>query len=178
MKRFLSRILTAGVIMLLGAPETMCQIEPEAVKAASLFNVGKFVRWSDKVDFSQGHSICLPVNSPTLPILRTQSNRKILSRPVQLHTFDPNDLGEFLSTQTCHVIYVPDCPQDCTDTLEDFRDTGMITVSDTANATILQFVTEESKIRMGMDAKIAERWNIDFSPQFLVLVKGHYHRRK
>jgi hypothetical protein len=177
MRRPLLILRFVGSIVL-GLSTAFCQIEPDAVKAASLFNVGKFVRWSTQVDFSEGHSICVPVDSPTLPILKTQSKRKVLGRSVHLHTFDPQVLREFLSGQTCHVLYIPQCSENCTETLETYRATSMITVSDTANATILQFIANDNKIRMEMDETIAERWNIEFSPQFLVLVKGHYHRKK
>jgi hypothetical protein len=140
------------------------------VKAAYLYNFGKFVNWSSSFTPSNKESfaICIVGQDPFGTALEaTVAGEKVGGKPVEVRRISKKQ-----DAASCRVLFVSASERDRLDeVLTDFAPVNILTVSDMPNFTshggIIQFVVIENKIRFEVNLSAAERSNLNLSSELL-----------
>lgn len=140
------------------------------VKAAYLYNFGKFVNWPANFAPPNKDSfvICIVGQDPFGTALEsTVTGEKVGGKPVEVHR-----LSKKQDAASCRVLFISSSERDRLDeVLTDFAPVNILTVSDMPNFTsrggIIQFVVIDNKIRFEVNLFAAERSNLNLSSELL-----------
>lgn len=140
------------------------------VKAAYLYNFGKFVSWpaSFTPPNKDSFAICILGQDPFGTALEsTVAGEKVGGKPVEVLRISKKQ-----EAASCRVLFISSSERDRLDeVLVDFAPANILTVSDMPNFTsrggIIQFVVIDNKIRFEVNLSAAERSNLNLSSELL-----------
>ncbi len=140
------------------------------VKAAYLFNFGKFVNWPSNgpAGGEDDFVICVLGQDPFGASLRTTvAGEKVGGKPVTAKRIVTRDEGSH-----CRIIFISASEQPrLKQILTDFTPSNALTVSDmpdfTARGGMIQFVMRDNKVRFQVNLTAAERAGISLSSELL-----------
>lgn len=164
-----SRLLFSLLAIFLTLPSLAQQATESQVKAAYLYNFGKFVRWQpDQVSSADSIQICVLGRDPFGQILDATvageniDNKKIVVRRMTTVQETPQCRILFVSASEEHRL------RPIITTAQRF---GELTVSDIPNFAeqggIIEFVTQKDKIRFEVNRAAAEQSHLVLSSQLL-----------
>jgi hypothetical protein len=173
--RRLVRRLEASVVAfaLLGFPTTRAQNAKPTdyeVKAAYLYNFGRFVEWPAKAAEAQTDSfaICVLGQDPFGPVLNTAlSKETIAGKSVVVKRLPAPD-----ATMNCRVLFISSSEDNrLKQILISLGGASVLTVSDlpqfTRRGGMVQFVIEGSRVRFEVNLATAERAGLTLSSELL-----------
>lgn len=140
------------------------------VKAAFLYNFGKFVQWPDRAGSSGSFQLCVLGDDPFGPSLyrtiagETIDGRHVVARQI----FTAQQAGD------CRVLFISLSEEaELTDVLTALDGTGVLTVSEipgfTRRGGMIQFVLQEKRVRFAINLPAAERVGLRLSSELLKL---------
>jgi hypothetical protein len=140
------------------------------VKAAYLYNFGKFVNWPSSFTPLNKNSfvICILGQDPFGSVLEsTVAGERVSGKPVELRRISRKQ-----DATSCRVLFISSSERDrLEEVLTDFAPINILTVSDMPNFTsrggIIQFVVLDNKIRFEVNLTAAERSNLTLSSELL-----------
>jgi hypothetical protein len=164
------RALIIAFCMIAAIASPQNRISEFAVKAAYLFNFGKFVRFapSDAVNNRQSFDICIVGDDPlgrTLDDLT--ANERLDGKPVRIVR-----LKSAAEARGCAIAYISSSegPR-IADDLEELRGQPVLTVSDAANflqhGGMIQFLTVENHVRFAVNLNAVRGAQLSLSSELL-----------
>jgi len=159
----------AGTLALAGAA---LSAQPKAseysVKAAYLYNFGRFAQWNGKVGADDTYPICVLGRDPFGPLLDnavvggTIDGRKVVVRR----------LAQTKDASGCRIVYVSGSEEaQLAQTLASLGPSHVLTVSDlpefTRRGGMIQFVADAERVRFEVNVASAEDAGIAFSAELL-----------
>jgi YfiR/HmsC-like len=171
----LATVMTGAQVIL--APRLVAQSEALAeyqVKAAFLFNFAKFVDWPESA-FSDGRApIVLGVvgeNPFGDDLSNIVSGQQVKGRSIRVGRFKFGD-----DLRSCHVVFVSASEHaHVSQILASLRGAGALTVSDldgfAAAGGVMQFVTEDSRVRFVVNLDAASRSKLRINSKLLALAR-------
>jgi hypothetical protein len=139
------------------------------VKAAYLYNFGKFVRWpADRAVVPDSFEICILGRDPFGPVLdSTVSGESIDSKKIIVRR-----LSGVQDASTCSVLFVSSSEDNrLTPTLAAAQRLGLLTVSDMRNFAArggaIGLVNDQGKIRFEVNREAAEQSHLELSSELL-----------
>jgi hypothetical protein len=139
-----------------------------AVRAAYVFNFGKYIDWPTTGD-TEHLRVCTVETSPVTPILSKANGKKAQGREVQIIPFGTNQLDATLDTGNCNIVYVGECEEFCSKLLEKVEKKPILTVSERKGLGIVQFVDTTSKVGFTINKAALDGSGIKMSSQVLDL---------
>jgi hypothetical protein len=140
-----------------------------AVKAAYLYNFGRFVEWPDKVASSAGDSfsICVLGEDPFGQILGALAGQTIGGKQVVAKR-----ISKPLDGSSCRIVYISLSEEkQLNDTLFTLSKAGVLTVSDmpqfSQRGGMIQFVLDGNKVRFEINLTAAENAGLTLSSELL-----------
>ncbi len=139
------------------------------VKAAYLYNFGKFAQWPANQNADHGQlEICVLGKDPFGPVLdATVAGEKVRGKPINIKRLSqPEEIGE------CNIVYISssEAPRLRT-VLDTAARLGVLTVSDiprfTEQGGIIGFVTRDDRIRFEVNRRAAEDSHVVLSSELL-----------
>lgn len=164
----------AWVVALLFGLSGVCFAESKPneyqVKAAYLYNFGKFVNWPAGFTVADNDSfaICIIGEDPFGPAMNSiVAGEKIGGKPVQIR-----HISKKQDAASCRVLFISSSEDSrVREILTDFAPVNVLTVSDMPNFVarggIIQFVVLDNKIRFEVNLSAAERSNLNLSSELL-----------
>jgi YfiR/HmsC-like len=172
-----SALLRWGVLLVLTAllcPASVLsqeQASEDQVKAAFLFDFGKFIEWPDRSFMSDGapFSICVLGNDPFRRALGTFGGKFIAHRPVAIWRIKNADAGLH-----CQVLFVSASEKShLTGIFRALRGSNVLVVGDTdgfaAAGGAIQFTLERNHVRFLINPDAIQRAGLQISSQLLAL---------
>jgi hypothetical protein len=170
--RYIRQIAWVAILVFAFCAGCPAQSKPNEyqVKAAYLYNFGKFVNWPSgftPVD-KDAFIICILGQDPFGTALEsTVAGEKIGGKPVQVRRISKKQ-----DVSSCRVLFISSSERDRLDeVLTGFALVNVLTVSDMPNFTsrggIIQFVVVDNKIRFEVNLSAAERSNLNLSSELL-----------
>ncbi|PYX78736.1 MAG: DUF4154 domain-containing protein [Acidobacteria bacterium] len=168
---WLSGVGLALVVLLVATPALCGQSPPTEyqVKAAYLYNFGKFVEWPANMTVSDSSfNICVLGQDPFGPTFGTTiAGENIRGKNVLLKR-----LSKAQEAFGCHILFISSSEQvHLKDILAALDKASVLTVSDmpqfTRRGGMIQFVTEENRVRFEVNLTSAERNGLTLSSQLL-----------
>jgi hypothetical protein len=162
---FLMSVLQASVFALNTAEEY-------EVKAAYLFNLGNFVKWSDMA-LQNNFGICLLGKNPFGSNLELIANkdRKLQNRPVVL-----KNITSLADSKECAILFLSSSEQSNLTTLfNELKGKPILTVGDSEQFVVsggmIQFYQREGKIRLMIDPQTLEESGLKASSQLMKIAQ-------
>ena len=168
----LSRFMALLVALaLIGSPNLYSQAAGPTeyeVKAAYLYNLGKFVEWPKTATASDSFSICLLGHDPFGPILDTLIAKETINGKsiVVKRLLKPQD------AVSCHILFISSSEEGrLKEILSTLDKASVLTVSDmpqfTRRGGMIQFVLDANRVRFEINLTSAERAGLTLSSQLL-----------
>lgn len=137
------------------------------VKAAYLFNFGKFVKWPTAATSNSAFVICVLGDDPFGAILdATINGEKIEGRAVEVRR-----IASVKESHSCRVAFVSSSEQSRLKLVMTELDAGVLTVSDMPhfldNGGMIQFVLEGNRVRFEVNLRAAEKAGLTLSSELL-----------
>jgi hypothetical protein len=166
-----SCLLTGAVCALVFHHVASAQVDATAVRAAHLFNMGKFIKWPDSVlgASTPTFNICLPKSSPLASLFQAAKGKTVQEKPISVLTYDSDSIASFHRLHSCHILYAEPCEGFCKKALEELQDSPVLTVTEEPEISVVHFVEESQRLKFGIDADLAKRSGLQFSAQILKL---------
>jgi hypothetical protein len=172
LRRRLCGLLAAALLLptavTTAAPLSASEAE---VKAAFLFNFGKFVEWPPSAFEERAEMVVCVVGDDSFAdtLDGAFGGKKLHERPLRVER--PATAGE---TRGCHILFIDDSRQrQLPEILRAVDGQSTLTVGDTqefaAAGTIIGFTMEENKVRFVVNSGGAERAGLKISSQLLKL---------
>jgi hypothetical protein len=139
-----------------------------AVRAAYVFNFGKYIDWPTTGD-TEHLRVCTVETSPVTPILSKANGKKAQGREVQIILFGTNQLEATLDTGNCNIVYLGECEEFCSKLLEKVEKKPILTVSERKGLGIVQFVDTTSTVGFTINKAALDGAGIKMSSQVLDL---------
>jgi len=169
----LSFCFLLGILILFAATSLCAQQQKPAeyaVKAAYLYNFGRFVEWPDTAPSSTGGSfpICVLGDDPFGRILDgVLAGQTIDGKPVL-----PKRLSKYQEAVNCRILFIRSLKdKELTDALAALDKAGVLTVSDMPEflrrGGMIEFVLERNKVRFQVNLAIAEAAGLSLSSELL-----------
>ncbi len=162
-------LLTFGILFTAGTPSIYAQAKPGEyqVKAAYLYNFGRFIEWPAK-DTSAHFTICVLGEDPFGPALNTT----LADQSINGHTVVAKRVPTPQDAVNCHILFISSSEGDrLKEILASLSGASVLTVSDlpqfTRRGGMVQFVLEGSKVRFEVNSAIAERAGLTLSSELL-----------
>jgi hypothetical protein len=166
-------IIAAGASMLLGAAGlTAQQTGPSEfqVKAAYIYNFGKFVKWPDVAPANQSGSftICVLDGDPFGATLEsTLAGETVGDKPVTVRR-----IGKVEDASFCHILFIGSAQgKDLKGILSALDEDAVLTVSDMPDFSkrggMIQFVLEGDRLRFEINLEGAEKSHLIFPSELL-----------
>ena len=142
------------------------------VKAAFLFNFAKFVKWPERVlpDSSTSFDICVLGDRTVAPAVEeTISGKTLRDKPIVVkHLASPE------AAKSCQILFVSGAEEvDTAKLLRALEGASVLTVGEAdqfaERGGIINFKTEDNKIRFEINPDAAKRANLEVSSQLLKL---------
>jgi len=165
-------LLVTSFFSLLSSAQTRTGTEAE-VKAAYLFNFGKFVRWVRPA--GEAFPICIYGKDPFAGLLEaTVSGEKIDGKPVVARRItSPQEAA------SCRVLFIGRADPDQVKKLMESAGQGVLTVSDTQDflkqGGMIEFVNDQNRIRFEVNLAAADKAGLTLSSE-LLKVASAVHR--
>lgn len=171
--RLLMCIVAAGAWVLLGAAGlTAQQTRPSEfqIKAAYIYNFGKFVKWPAVAPANQSGSftICVLDGDPFGATLgSTLAGETVGGKPVAVKHIDKAQ-----EASVCHILFIGSAQgKDLKEILSALDEAAVLTVSDMPNFSkrggMIQFVPERDRIRFEINLEGAEKSHLVFPSELL-----------
>ena len=144
-------------------------------EADSLFNLLKFVEWPGNAT-ADAHGkwvIGVAGSTPvTYELVRMVTGKTILGRDLQINTVQSAE-----DMRACHVLFISASEKKrLSSILADLRGSSVLTVSDmdnfVASGGIVQFIVEDSRVRMRIDVGAASSAHLKISAKLLALASA------
>ena len=167
----LSNFVALAVLWaLIGTPILNGQSSPTEyqVKAAYLYNFGKFVEWPTRTDSDSSFNICVLGEDPFGPTFSaTIAGESIKGKNVLLKR-----IPRAQDAVGCHILFISSSEEArLKEILAALDKTSVLTVSDmpqfTRRGGMIQFVMEANKVRFEVNLTSAERTGLTLSSQLL-----------
>jgi hypothetical protein len=166
-------IIAAGAWTLLGAVGLAAQQTATSefqVKAAYIYNFGKFVKWPADAPANQGKSfiVCVLDQDPFgLTLQSTLKGESVGGRPVSV-----TRLSHAQDAAACHILFISSTHgKDLTDILAAVDDSAVLTISDihdfSKRGGMIQFVLEGDRIRFEINLASAEKSHLTLASELL-----------
>ncbi|MFN3650894.1 MAG: YfiR family protein [Armatimonadota bacterium] len=165
--------LLAAASGLLCLPRAEAQDPREySIKAAYLYNFARYVDWPQQALPENGNLVVGVIGKdPFGPALNTLSGKNVKGRNVVVRRFDtPREASR------CHVLFIPESERSrLPQILEAVKDESVLTVSDISgfarSGGMINFKSEDNRIRFEINPGAAERAKLSLSSQLLKLAK-------
>ncbi len=167
--RYFKKVLLAGVVTVLaGACAAQAKPTEYQVKAAYLYNFGKFVTWPQAQPESQTFNVCIlgrdPFGSELDGVLSnaTIGNKKAVAKRIT----DPS------GAEGCHIVFVSSSESGALERiLPALNKMHALTVSDMPrfvdHGGMIQFVMDAGRVRFDVNLSAAENSGLNLSSQLL-----------
>lgn len=172
------RVLAGTVLFLLVVSQTAAWGEPiraaeYEVKAAFLYNFGRFVQWPPAA-WGNGDSfvLCLLGRDPFGPALsQTVTGKKIQDKDLVVR-----QLKQVSQAEGCHILFVSGSERwHLAEVLSEVRTKSVLTVGEAADFTerggIIGFTVEDSRVRFDINLASAQDAGLTISSQLLKLAR-------
>ncbi|WED24706.1 YfiR family protein [Vibrio sp. JC009] len=160
----MSMMLTAGIP--LAATKTLAEL-----KAAYIYNIGRFTRWPEwKLSSADAAlNICLFGENDVVQALSAMYGRTLGMHPIQISY--PDKVHEF---EACHMLYVsPAESRRYRYILQQVAGRGVVTISDNdkfmRSGGIINLVERSGKLRFEIDKNYVHKQPVEFSSKLLKL---------
>jgi hypothetical protein len=143
------------------------------VKAGFIYNFALFVQWPAQAftDTASPLELCIAGDRAAVKPFEPIATKKILDRTVTVHAFDDNS-----TRHPCHIIYIDTKTKaEAADLLRRVSGPGVLTIGDQDGfcrlGGIINFYTENNKLRFEINTDAAGRAGLKLSSQLLKLAK-------
>lgn len=168
--------LCASALLVAGTPASTAGQEAateDDVKAAFVYNFGKFVQWPDEAFAAAPElSLCLLGSDPLEEaLLRVVGDKRIQGKPVRVKR-----VQTAAEASACHILFISAAEAARAPTLVKALDEApVLTVSDTAGFTsrggAIDLFVEQRRVRFNVNLKATERAGLRVSSQLLRVAK-------
>jgi hypothetical protein len=155
--------------------EEMSASRENQIKAAYLYQLGRYVDWPAK-SFANSKSpfvIGVMAHDPVVPILEQIARlKKIQDRPIQIRRF-----SSAAGIRACHLLYLPAslAADDLTEVIRKTARPGVLLMGDSDGfldkGGTMQFVVEDNRIRVVISRKAAKRAGLTISAKLLQVAR-------
>ena len=152
-------------------PAQKTSVKASEIKAVFLFNFAQFVEWPENAFSTPGAPLIIGVlgKDPFGNYLNeTVRGEAINGRPLIVRRF-----GSVSDIKACHVLFINQHSESLEGTLLSLKDKKILTVSDVPGfierGGMIQFITENNKIRMRINPDAASASNLAISSKLLRL---------
>jgi hypothetical protein len=187
MRRHRGFLAISGVLLLLAAwtlgqnplgaqeDEEMSASREHQIKAAYLYNFGRYVTWPAKsfANSKSSFAIGVPEEDLLVPILQQIARaKKIQDRPIQIRRF-----SSVADVRPCHILYLPaSLPSEAqSEIIRKAGKRGVLIVGESdgilERGAAMQFVVEDNRIRVVVSRKAAERAGLTISAKLLQVAR-------
>ncbi len=168
--QFLFALVSVFSIALVLSEFSSAQVHPteSQVKAAYLYNFGKFVRWQDQSPNAASIKICVLGKDPFGNVLdSTVAGESIDGRKIIV-----NRIVKVQDAATCNILYISSSEENrLSFILSSVRNFAPLTVSDIPNFVerggIIQFVQQQGRIRFEVNLLAAQQSHVSLSSELL-----------
>jgi hypothetical protein len=168
--QFLFLFVSVITIALVSAGYSSAQVHPteSQVKAAYLYNFGKFVRWQDQSPSTASIQICVLGKDPFGTVLdSTVAGESIEGRKIIVKR-----VVKVQDAATCNILYISSSEESRLGfILSSVQHFAPLTVSDIPNFVerggMIEFVQQQGKIRFEVNLLAAERSHVSLSSELL-----------
>jgi hypothetical protein len=152
-------------------PKTASEYE---IKAAFLYNFGKFVSWpaEDLKDSGKPFVVCILGQDPFGPLM----DQMVLGKPVQDRQLAVRRPRTAAETSGCNILFISQSEQEKVSAVLQALDArSVLTVSEVdqflEHGGIINFRNDQNRIRFDINVTAAERGNLKISSQLLKLAR-------
>ena len=169
-------VLLLSGLLAMGAPPASAQFDENAVKAAAIVNVARFVEWPD-LRAGQPFVIAVVADDALADRLADQvRDRRLLNRPVSVRR-----LGAADSSCECHLLFVAIGQDDrAAALLEAARDVDVLTIGETAaflrEGGTVRLFRDGDRLRLQVNTRSADRAGLRISARLLRIVDRTHQR--
>jgi len=165
------RRLLLSLLLVAGAFGAQAQVREYQLKAVFLFNFSQFVEWPAAAFDSPSAPLIIGVEGPNpfgRYLAETVKGESIAGRPVVVRYF-----ASKADIRPCHILFIN--KKDSREVISLIQGKSVLTVGDNENFTtsggIIQFFTEQNKIRFQISPAAARAANLNISSKLLRLAK-------
>jgi hypothetical protein len=146
----------------------------QAVKAAIVYKIAKFVSWPDEA-FPRGDRslrICLAAAEPIAPAMDALKGRTVQGRMIEVHHFEDTTTP----ASDCAILFLGhDATVRRTSLLSDVADSPVLTIGDSAEFVdiggIVTLEIENNRVQFAINVGASERAGLGISAQLLQLAR-------
>lgn len=169
-KGFVAMLCSIEMLGLLRTGVVYAQTSAQTIRAAHIFNIGRFVKWNVDVEFPDDeYRICVVDDSEIVETMKKADGKELNGHKVRVTTFQMEELGELWGKFQCHAIYVANCTGFCPKQLEENLDKPVTTISDRKVASVVTFVDQDKRVKFNINRQRANKMGYDFSSKLLAL---------
>lgn len=145
------------------------ELQEYQVKAAFLFNFGKFIDWPEE-SLQGDFRICVFGQDPFGEILEnTLAGKNLKNRSIQL-----NRIQNIQAAARCQILFLGATEQArISEILKSIKEGGVLTVGETEDFNkkggMIQFILKENKVRFSINSSASEKGKLKISSQLLKL---------
>lgn len=143
------------------------------VKAAFLFNFAKFVEWPADAFVAPDAGLVLCVagaGAVDAAVQATVKGKLVNGRPIEVRRVDDGE------ARSCHLLFIADGRDRAAQLVEGARAGAVLTVGETPGFTqlggVINFTTEDSKVRFEINEDAARKARLKISSKLLSLAKN------
>lgn len=152
-----------------------------AVKAAIVFKIAKFVSWPDDAFESTGEplSICLPANDPIIPAMNGLSGDAVHGRVIEIKQVK----ADSLTRADCEVLFISEASSsDVDELITQIRDQPVLTIGDSDEFNklggIVSLQVRKNRVQFAINVDASTSAGLDISAQLLQLASMNNPGRK
>ncbi len=170
-QRIAVRAICLSIVLVLSVTPAFTQSKKATeadVKAAYLFNFGKFIKWPTASDATNpAFTICILGRDPFGPVLdATVSGERINGKNVSARRID-----SVRQIQSCHIVFISSSEDSRLKSLLPELNPGVLTVSDAPHfldrGGMVQFVLDGNRVRFEVNLSAAEKAGLSLSSELL-----------